>query len=175
MDEVRNDTLPQSDSALLEKHRSQLRSGFRGAFVHGLDAKGRMIVPASFQPALGEKFNICLTPDFKAIALYSTQGWELEYCKLLELLEKDMRMQRVINIFSKYTYENCECDAQGRVLLPQKLRSRFLADAKEVEVGGVGSHICVMRLEDAEKEEEEFTKEIPDVLAFEAAIAAKGL
>lgn len=175
MDEVRNDALHQSDSALLEKHRSQLRCGFRGAFVHGLDAKGRMIVPASFRPALGEKFNICLTPDFKAIALYSTQGWELEYCKLLELLEKDMRMQRVINIFSKYTYENCECDAQGRVLLPQKLRTRFLADAKEVEVSGVGSHICVMRLEDAEKEEAEFSQEIPDVLAFEAAIAAKGL
>ena len=175
MDEMRNDALPQAESALLEKHRPQLRRGFRGAYVHGLDAKGRMIVPASFRPALGEKFNICLTPDFKAIALYSTQGWELYYCTLLELLEKDMRMERVINLFSKYTYEDCECDAQGRVLLPQKLRGRFLTDAKEVEVSGVGSHIRVMRLEDAEKEEEEFSLEIPDVLAFEAAIAAKGL
>ena len=46
MDEMRNDALPQSESALLEKHRPQLRRGFRGAYVHGLDAKGRLIIPA---------------------------------------------------------------------------------------------------------------------------------
>lgn len=175
MDEARDQMLTPSEAALLEKHGTLLRRGFKGSFTHGLDAKGRMIVPAAFRSALGDKFVICMTPNFKAIALYSKVGWDLYYCSLRELLDKDMRMQRVIDLFCKYTYDNCECDAQGRVLLPQKLRSRFLADAKEVEVSGVGDHIRVMREEDAQKEEEQFNEEIPDVLAFETGIAAKSL
>ena len=55
----------------------------------------------------------------------------------------------------------------------QKLRARFLQDAKDVEVSGAGTHIRVMRNEDAQSEEEAFEAEIPDVLAFEAEIAAR--
>lgn len=174
MDEARDQTLTTSESTLLEKYGSQLRRTFNGSFTHGLDSKGRIIVPASFRPALGEKFIICLTPDMKAIALYSKMGWDLQYCHLMALLEKDMRMQRIINLFCKYTYDDCECDSQGRVLLPQKLRARFLSDAKEVDVSGAGSYISVMREEDARREEEQFMQDIPDPLAFEAEIAAKG-
>ena len=173
MGEERKENWTSAQSALLEKYGHLLKSGFRGAYVHGLDAKGRMIVPSSFRPALGEKFYICMTPDFHAIAIYPPHEWELYYCSLLELLEKDMRMERVINLFTKYTYDDCECDAQGRVLLPQKLRTRFLTDARDVEVSGAGSHIRIMRAEDAEKEYEKFDEEIPDVLAFEAEIARK--
>lgn len=171
--EERSEGVMSQQSALLEKYRHMLKRGFRGAYVHGMDAKGRMIVPAAFRNTLGERFYICMTPDFKAIAIYPQHEWELYYCSLLELAEKDMRMERVINLFSKYTYDDCECDAQGRVLLPQKLRSRFLQDARDVEVSGAGSYIRVMRSEDAEKEEALFDEEIPDVLAFEAEIARK--
>lgn len=173
VEEERKAEMTPAQSALLDKYRHLLRRGFRGAYVHGLDTKGRMIVPASFRQALGERFYICMTPDFKAIAIYPQHEWELYYCSLLELAEKDMRMERVINLFSKYTYDDCECDAQGRVLLPQKLRARFLQDAKDVEVSGAGTHIRVMRNEDAQSEEEAFEAEIPDVLAFEAEIAAR--
>ena len=79
----------------------------------------------------------------------------------------------MINQFMKYTYEDCECDQQGRVLLPQKLRTRFLPEAKDVEISGAGTHIRVMRNEDAQAEEEAFNEEIPDVLAFEAEIAGR--
>ena len=173
VDESRSEALTPAQSALLDKYRHLLRRGFRGTYVHGLDAKGRMIVPAAFRQALGEKFIVCMAPDFKAIALFSQHEWELYYCSLLELMEKDMRMERIVNLFSKYTYEDCECDAQGRVLLPQKLRSRFLEDAKDVEVSGAGTHIRVMRPEDAQPAEDQLFTDIPDVLAFEAEIAHK--
>lgn len=173
VEETRGQELNPAQSALLAKYSHLLRGGFRGAYTHGLDAKGRIIVPAAFRQQLGEKFYICMTPDFKAIAIYPEHEWELYYCSLLELLEKDMRMERVVNLFSKYTYDACECDAQGRVLLPQKLRSRFLDSAADVEVSGAGTHIRIMRAEDAQKEEDQFLEEIPDVLAFEAEIAGK--
>ena len=139
------DSMSPAQSALLEKYAHLLRHGFRGAYVHGLDAKGRMIVPSAFRPALGDKFYICMTPDLRAIAIYPAQEW----------------------------YDECECDAQGRVLLPQKLRARFLSDTRDVEVSGAGSHIRVMRADEAEKEYEQVSADIPDVLAFEAEIAAK--
>ena len=165
--------LNDKQTALLNKYRHLIQRGFRGAYVHGIDAKGRMIVPAPFRQSLGDKFYICMTPDHKAIAIYPKHEWELRLCTLLELAEKDMRMERVINQFMKYTYEDCECDQQGRVLLPQKLRTRFLPEAKDVEISGAGTHIRVMRNEDAQAEEEAFNEEIPDVLAFEAEIAGR--
>lgn len=173
MDEARSEALTPAQSALLDKYRHLLHRGFRGTYIHGLDAKGRMIVPAAFRQSLGDKFYLCMTPDFKAIALFPKHEWELYYCSLLELMEKDMRMERIVNLFSKYTYDDCECDGQGRVLLPQKLRSRFLEDAKDVEVSGAGTHIRVMRAEDAQKEEEQLSLDIPDILAFEAEIAGR--
>lgn len=171
-DESRGALSP-AQAALLEKHKHQIGGGFHGDYVHGLDAKGRMIVPSNFRSSLGEKFYICMAPDFRAIAIYPKIEWQLEYCFLLELREKDMRMERVINLFTKYTYDDCECDAQGRILLPQKLRARFLQDARDVEVSGAGTHIRVERAEDAQKEEELFREEIPDVLAFEAEIKSR--
>ena len=171
VDETRLDALNPAERTLLEKHHHQIQNGFRGSFTHGLDSKGRMIIPAAFRQALGENFKVCMAPDFKAIAIYPEIEWELRYCRLLELMEKDMRMERVVSLFTRYTYDDCECDAQGRVLLPQKLRAKFLADAKEVDVGGATTYIRVMRKEDAQTEEDKTMEDIPDFLAFEAEIA----
>lgn len=173
MDAGHDDTLNTAQSELLQKYRHRILRGFWGTYVHGMDAKGRVIVPSSFRQTLGETFFICMTPDFKAVAIYPRREWELQFCSLLELAEKDMRMERVIGMFSKYTYDNCECDAQGRVLLPQKLRARFLGDAREVEISGSGAYIRIIRNEDAQAIEDAFEHDIPDVLAFEAEIAER--
>lgn len=163
--------LNEEQAALLKKYRHLIDHGYRSTYTHGLDAKGRVIVPAAFRQSLGEKFVVCLAPGHKAIALYSRLEWELRFVTLLELVAKDVRMQRVFDQFSKYTYEDCECDAQGRVLLPQKLRAKFLGDAKEVDISGAGSHIRIVRTEDALSEEELLDNDIPDLLAFEAEVA----
>ena len=173
VDEERRQALTEAQSALLEKYSYQIHHGFHGSYEHGLDAKGRMIVPAAFRPMLGERFYICPTPDFKAVAIYPSLEWELYYCSLLEKLERDARMERIVNRFTKYTYEDCECDAQGRILLPAKLRARFLQDARDVEVSGATTHIRIMRAEDALAEEERFDREIPDVRAYEAEILGR--
>jgi len=163
--------LSEEQSALLKKYRRLIEHGYRGVFQHGLDAKGRMIVPAPFRQSLGEKFVICLAPGHKAIALYSRLEWELRFVTLLELVNKNVRMQRIFDQFTKYTYEDCECDAQGRVLLPQKLRAKFLPNAKEVEISGAGTHIRIVPSETAQDEEDLLDEDIPDMLAFEAEVA----
>lgn len=143
---------------------------FCGSYTHGIDAKGRMIVPSSFRNALGDKFVVAPTLDFQAIALYPTSEWIKVQDKLEALLNIDARAQRLINQFNKYSYSESETDAQGRLLLPQKLRGKYLGEAREVEISGAKSHIRVVETAKGAQEDEDFMREIPDPLAFMAEL-----
>ena len=168
-DERMNGLSPEQ-AALLEKHRARIERGFRGVYLHGLDTKGRMIIPAVFRQALGEKFCVCMAPNHDAIAIYPRLEWELQYCALLDLMEKDSEAEYLVTLFAKYSYEDCECDAQGRVLLPQLLRNKILDNAKDVEISGAGTYIRVMRSEDAQRGEEEFLSRHPNLIKFRSDI-----
>ena len=144
--------------------------GFVGSYTHGIDAKGRMIIPAAFREPLGDKFAVAPTPDFKAVALYSIPGWLARRDELLSLLKIDARAQRLLDQFSKYSYVDCEADAQGRLLLPQKIRAWRLGDAREVDVNGAVSHIRVMPAADSREQDQRFDEEFADPLALIASI-----
>ena len=49
--------------------------GFVGSYPHSIDAKGRMIIPAAFRDALGDRFAVAPSPDFQAVALYPIADW----------------------------------------------------------------------------------------------------
>ena len=63
--------------------------GFVGSYNHGVDGKGRMIIPASFREALGDQFAVCPTPDFKAVAIYTLDGWVKRREELEALVKLD--------------------------------------------------------------------------------------
>ena len=144
--------------------------GFVGSYTHGIDAKGRMIIPAAFREALGSKFAVSPTPDFKAVAIYSLAGWKERRDELVHLVKINAKAQRLLDQFSKYSYVDCEADAQGRLLLPQKIRTWRLGDAREVDVNGAVSHIRVMPADDGRKQDLDFDEEFADPLALIAEI-----
>ena len=144
--------------------------GFTGNYTHGLDAKGRLIIPASFREALGAKFAVCLSPDFRAIALYPLKAWVDRRNEYIELCKKNATMRRVLDQFTKYSYVDSEMDAQGRLLLPSVLRSRFLNEIREVDVNGAYDHIIVEDSRLSRKCDEDFDLECPDVLSMIAAV-----
>lgn len=148
----------------------QARCLFTGCYNHGIDSKGRMIVPSAFREQLGEVFYVAPTPDFQAIALYPVSEWLREQELLQTLADADARAQRFINQFSKYTYRDCETDAQGRLLLPQKLRTMYLKDARDVEISGAKTHIRIVDSAVGEEEDAAFRRDIPDPLAFIAEL-----
>ncbi len=139
---------------------------FTGSYTHGIDAKGRMIVPQSFRQLLGNQFVLAPTLDFKCIAIYPTEEWLKIEDMLENLLEKDMRAQKLIDQFNKYSYDESETDQQGRLLLPQKLRTRFLKDVRDIEINGAKTHVRVLEASVGEEEDEHFFEEHPDALSF---------
>ena len=143
---------------------------FSGSYVHGVDSKGRMIIPAGFREALGEKFAVAPTPDFQNIAIYPLTEWLDQQDKLEALAELDARATRLIEQFNKYSYMDAETDQQGRLLLPQKMRSKYLNNCREVEISGAKHYIRILRSEAGAAEDESFIADFPDPLAFMAEV-----
>ena len=144
--------------------------GFVGSYTHGIDAKGRMIIPAAFREPLGTRFAVAPTPDFQAVALYPLSGWMERRDELVALVKINARAQRLLDQFSKYSYVDCEADAQGRLLLPQKIRAWRLGEAREVDVNGAATHIRVLPAAISREQDLSFDEEFSDPLAMIAAM-----
>ena len=98
---------------------------FSGSFDHSLDGKGRVIIPASFREALGDDFTITINPNKTAVAIYPKAMWDQQ----LERLSHINPMDRVGLQYERYlmsvSFSGNSMDAQGRVLIPAKLRAKI--------------------------------------------------
>ena len=113
---------------------------FSGSFDHSLDGKGRVIIPASFREALGEDFTITINPNKTAIAIYPKAMWD----KQLEVLSQINPMDRVGMQYQRYvmsvSFSGNSMDAQGRVLVPSKLRTK-IGLARDIVFVGLNRYI----------------------------------
>ena len=98
---------------------------FSGSFDHSLDGKGRVIIPASFREALGDDFTITINPNKTAVAIYPKAMWDQQ----LERLSHINPMDKVGIKYERYvmsvSFSGNSMDAQGRVLIPAKLRAKI--------------------------------------------------
>ena len=140
--------------------------GFVGSYPHSIDAKGRMIIPAAFRDALGERFAVAPSPDFQAVALYPIADWIARRDDLAALVRRKPVAQPCLDMFTKYSYTDCESDAQGRLLLPQRIRAWRLGDARDVEVNGTYNHIRIIPAAAGKDQDRAFDEKYPDPLAF---------
>jgi MraZ protein len=103
-----------------------------GIFQHSLDAKGRLFIPAKLREELGDVFYVTLSME-KCLSAYSAESWD-------KFMEKIMAMPKVKQIKMRPLFAHaakCELDGQGRILLPQALRT-FAGLTKNVTVVGSG-------------------------------------
>ncbi len=151
-----------------------LDPGFTGKYTHGLDGKGRLIIPVVFRAALGEKFAVCPSPDFRNIAIYPLTAWIERRNEYISLCKKDANMRRILDMYTKYSFVDSEMDTQGRLLLPLSLRQKMLGDAKEVDIDGSYDHIIVQDSHRGEEEDLRFNDDFPDVYAYVASVQRMG-
>ncbi len=144
--------------------------GFTGSYPHSIDAKGRMIIPAAFRDALGARFAVAPSPDYQAVALYPIADWIARRDALVALVKKKPVAQPFLDEFTRYSYTDCEADAQGRLLLPQRIRAWKLGDARDVDVSGSFDHIRIIPAAKGLEQDRLFEEKYPDPLAFLTAL-----
>ena len=106
-----------------------------GQYQHNIDAKGRLFIPAKFREELGETFYVTIGLD-GCLSVYSDTKWADLTEKFDALPISQARKMRVL--FANAA--KCEPDAQGRILIPSKLRTYAALD-KEVVINGASK--CV--------------------------------
>lgn len=107
---------------------------FAGSEQHALDHKGRLIVPARFRDRLGSRFVLTITPPDACLALYPMPTW-VEFCGRLEAVpDKGERYRQYVRYLFANS-EEVECDAQGRLVVPARLRAYAGIERNVVSVG----------------------------------------
>ena len=104
-----------------------------GEYQHNIDKKGRMFIPSKFRDELGERFMVCKGLDGKpCLFIYSMEEWQILDDKIQSLpVASTRQLQRFIYSGAA----EVECDAQGRILLPAKLREYANLEGSATVVG----------------------------------------
>lgn len=109
-----------------------------GEYIHTLDTKGRLILPAKFRDELGQRFIATKGLD-DCLFVYAKDEWAILEEKLKRLPLGKPEARAFVRFFFSGAAE-VECDRQGRVLLPNNLREHAKLD-KDVVVIGVSNRI----------------------------------
>ena len=88
-----------------------------GQYAHSIDAKGRLFIPAALRRELGQTFHVTMGQDH-CLSVYSDESWAAFMDKLKALSYNEVKKLRALFAYAA----DCVPDAQGRILLPAKLR-----------------------------------------------------
>lgn len=124
-----------------------------GTFAHNIDGKGRLFVPAKLREDLGSVAYLTMGID-KCLAIYPEETWRIFGEKFASLPMAKSRSMR--QMFAKAI--KCEPDSQGRIIVPQNLRTYAGLD-KEVVVIGVHNRVEIWNADLWYADEEEMTPE----------------
>ena len=121
---------------------------FTGTFYHGVDDKGRVIVPAKLRVAVQEErdgagFWLARGLD-GCIAVYTPREWEALRQRIpgTEFSSQRRNFERVLYSGAQHVM----CDRQGRIILPEVL-TRGAGIVKDIVVIGTGDRIEILAQE----------------------------
>jgi MraZ protein len=111
---------------------------FMGEYLHTIDSKGRVFIPAKFREALGVRFIATKGLDH-CLFVYPMSEWTALEQKLRALPFTQQDVRAFVRFFFSGAAE-CEIDKQGRILLPANLRE-YAQLAKDVVLVGVSTRV----------------------------------
>ena len=113
---------------------------FLGIHHRTLDAKGRLILPLEVREALEGGGCITRGPD-NCLVLFKQEDFDSMADDLAEKAKRGPAARKAVRAFY-HGAARCQPDRQGRIAIPEHLRS-FARLGEQVVVGGVGRRIEV--------------------------------
>jgi MraZ protein len=110
---------------------------FRGNHPAKVDPKGRLKLPSGFKELMenAQVSQFFITSvDGKGAQIWPLPEWEKQEALLAESSTMDDAVEKYLNLTSYYG-QQVEMDKEGRVLLPQILRSKAGLDAEVAIIG----------------------------------------
>ncbi len=144
----------------------KVRTMFGGEFQHGLDTKGRLILPVRIREELGTKFVLTKGLD-GCLFIFPPESWQA-FSEKLQALPTSSEAARKLRRYFIGSSVDCETDKQGRFLIPPVLRN-FAEIDKDVTVLGVADRIelwSTKRYDAYQNAEEESIESIAAELDF---------
>ena len=131
-----------------------------GEYMHTIDAKGRVILPADFRSELGESFIITKGLD-SCLFIYTMTEWENLSTKLKQLPLAKAEARAFVRFFFSGARQ-LECDKQGRFLVPANLRAHAKLQ-KDVVLIGISSRIELWSREEWNRYNEEINPSVSSI------------
>lgn len=126
-----------------------------GEYNHSLDAKGRTNFPSKLREDIGDHFIITKGLD-NCLSVYSLEEWAILEQKTSALpMAKSVAIKR----FLFASASELECDKQGRVLIPQSLRS-YAGLERDITIVGLSNRIEIWDKDRWEQKVLELTSEL---------------
>lgn len=110
----------------------------KGEYIHTIDAKGRVTIPAKFRDELGSRFVVTRGLE-DCLSAYSFERWKRIEDKLSEISLTNKAGMKLTRLIMGNAIE-CEVDKMGRILITQTLRDKAGLD-KDVVLLGLGDRI----------------------------------
>jgi MraZ protein len=95
-------------------------NGFLGSYVHQVDDKGRLSLPASFRRGVDEGALVVMQVDDNSLALYPGPTWQEMSERLVEMRKRHPEHRAYILGITSRAVEVAP-DKQGRILVPARL------------------------------------------------------
>lgn len=112
-------------------------TGFLGSYLHQLDEKGRIALPAPFRRNAGEDDRFVLVHAGEpALFLYPSSTWDEKEQRLVELLERQPQARAFVLALTANAVEMVP-DKQGRILIPERLQIAAQLDGEALIVGAL--------------------------------------
>ena len=108
---------------------------FRGEAQHGMDLKGRTVIPQRYREHLGDKFVITKGLD-NCLFLFPFDEYMKIEKKISAMPISDPTVRQFVRFFVGGAVDT-ETDAQGRFVVPQNLRKHAFIDKEVVFVGAI--------------------------------------
>ncbi len=110
--------------------------GFLGSFLHQLDEKGRLALPASFRRGQGAEPFVLLHWQDHALFLYPSRAWAEVEERLRELRRRRTESRQEVARLTANAVEVVP-DKQGRILIPERLKAAAKLEGEVLIVGAL--------------------------------------